>query len=240
MQSVRLKKSLTFPRLAPRSARTRQFPLFLSAFLIAVGVLPWTIPCYAQDTQAVPAAPEARERFDVGAGGYYQVTNASNGNSIREDTTESGGFLGSFRQPYRPWLGYEANLGYTKFYEAYNKGVAKVESNVTDVSFSYLLQSPVIYGVQPYLTLGGGVIVFAPISGTLTNVNGTLPSKLPSQLLPEFTYGLGLSLPLFKRLGVRGGLRGLKYKTPDFHQVLLDTHTLRTTLEPTLSVYYRF
>ena len=240
MQSVRLKKSLTFPRLAPRSTWTRQFPSFLGALLIAVGMLPWAISCRAQDTQAVPAAPEAKERFDVGAAGLYQVTNASNGNSIREDTTESGGVLISFRQPYRPWLGYEADLSYTKFYEAYNKGIVKVESNVTDFSFSYLLQSPVIYGVQPYLTLGGGIIVFSPISGTLTNLNQTVPSSLPSQLLPEFTYSLGLKMPLFSRFGVNGGLRGLKYKTPDFHQVPIDTRTLRTTLQPNIGVYYRF
>jgi len=203
-------------------------------------MLPWAIPSHAQDTQTMQTAPQTKEKFDAGVGGFYQVTNASNGNFIREDTTESGGGLVSFRQPYRPWLGYEANFGYTKFYEAYNKGVVKVENNVTDVSFSYLLQSPVIYGFQPFLTLGGGVIVFSPISGTLTNINQPTPTKLPSQLLPEFTYGLGINYPLFARFGVRGGLRGLKYKTPDFHQLSLDTHTLRTTLEPTLSVYYRF
>jgi hypothetical protein len=240
MQSVRLKKSLTFPRLATRLTWTRQFPSFLSALLIAVGLLPWAVPALAQDTQAVPAASGAKERFDVGVAGLYQVTNASNGNFIREDTTESGGALVSFRQPYRPWLGYEADLSYTKFYEAYNKGVVKVESNVTDLSFSYLFQSPVIYGVQPYLALGGGIILFSPISGTLTNLNQTVPSSLPSQLLPEFTYALGLKVPLFSRFGVNGGLRGLKYKTPDFHQVSIDTRRLRSTLQPNLGVYYRF
>src|SRR5271154_4267183 len=136
MQSVRLKKSLTLPR----SARSRQYSSFLSALLVAVGMLPWAVPCHAQDTQTAP-----KEKYDVGLGGFYQVTNASNGNFIRDDTTESGGALVSFRRPWRPYLGYEANLGYTKFYEAYNKGVVKVESNVTDVSFSYLLQSPVYY-----------------------------------------------------------------------------------------------
>lgn len=240
MQSVRLKKSLTLPRLAPRFPWTRQFPFFLSALLFAAAMLPWAIPCLAQDTQAVPAAPEAKERFDVGVSGLYQVTNASNGNSIREDTTESGGALISFRQPWRPWMGYEADLSFTKFYEAYNKGVVKVESNVTDFSFSYLLQSPPIYGVQPYLTVGGGIIVFSPISGTLTNLNQTVPNSLPSQLLPEFTYSFGLKMPLFSRFGVNGGLRGLKYKTPDFHQVSIDTRTLRTTLQPNIGVYYRF
>ncbi len=132
------------------------------------------------------------------------------------------------------------NVGYTKFYEAYNKGVVKVESNVTDLSFSYLFQSPTIYGVQPYLSLGGGIIVFSPIAGTLTDLNSPTTKSLPSQLLPEFAYNFGLNYPIFSRLGVRGGLRGLKYKTPDFHQFSIDTKTLRTTLEPNLSVYYRF
>jgi len=244
MQSVRLKKSLTFPRSAHLPTSCRQNQHLLTRFLgvlswLVLCFLPWVVPAQAQDTQTARTVPETKEKFDVGVGGFYQITNASNGNFIREDTTESGGALVSFRQPFRPWLGYEANVGYTKFFEAYNKGVVKVESNVTDVSFSYLLQSPTYYGFQPFFTLGGGVIVFSPIAGTITSSN-TTPTKLPSQLLPEFTYSVGLNYPMFSRLGFRGQLRGLKYKTPDFHQDTLDTHTLRSTLEPTLSVYYRF
>jgi hypothetical protein len=231
MQSVRLKKSLTLPR----SARSRRYSSFLSALLVAMGMLPWGVPCHGQDTQTAP-----KEKFDVGVGGFYQVTNAANGNFIRDDTTESGGGLFSFRQPYRPWLGYEVNVGYTKFYEAYNKGVVKVESNVTDLSFSYLFQSPTIYGVQPYLSVGGGIIVFSPIAGTFIDLNSPTTKSLPSQLVPEFAYNFGLNYPIFSRLGVRGGLRGLKYKTPDFHQFSIDTKTLRTTLEPNITVYYRF
>ena len=33
-------------------------------------------------------------------------------------------------------------MGYTKFYESYNKNTIKVESNVTDFSVSYLFESP--------------------------------------------------------------------------------------------------
>jgi hypothetical protein len=236
MQSVRLKKSLTLLR----SAWSRQYSYFLSALLVAVGILSGAVPCQAQDTQTMQTAPVSQEKYDVGVGGFYQVTGAANGNFIRDDTTESGGALISFRRPWRPWAGYEVNLGYTKFYEAYNKGVVKVESNVTDLSFSYLLQSPTFYGVQAYLSLGGGIIVFSPIGGTLTDLNSPGTKSLPSQLVPEFAYNFGLNYPIFKRLGVRGGLRGLKYKTPDFHQYSIDTRTLRTTLEPNLGVYYRF
>ncbi|MGA3223886.1 MAG: hypothetical protein ABSC65_09005 [Acidobacteriaceae bacterium] len=235
MQSVRLKKSLSLPR----SARSRRFSSFLSAAILAVGLLPWAPVTYAQDTQTMQTVPETKEKFDLGAGGFYQITNASNGNFIREDTTESGGALVSFRQPYKPWLGYEANFGFTKFYEAYNKGVVKSESNVTDLTVAYLLQSPTVYGFQAFFSIGGGITYFSPIAGTLTTINSPV-THLSGQLLPEFTYSLGLNYPLFKRIGVRGQLRGLKYKTPDFHQFALDTKTLRSTYEPTLGVYYRF
>ena len=110
-------------------------------------------------------APETKEKFDVGAGGFYQITQASNGNFIREDTTESGGGLISFRQPYKPWLGYEANVGFTKFYEAYNKGVVKTESNVTDLTSPTCCNRPPVYGFQPFFSIGGGIIYFSPIAG---------------------------------------------------------------------------
>jgi len=233
MQSVRLKKYLSFTR----SARSRPSLNFASALLMTVGMLSWAVPCHAQDT-TTPAT--TREKYDVGLSGFYQVTGAANGNFIRDDTTESGGGLVSFRQPWRPWTGYEANVGYTKFFESYNKNTVKVENNVTDVSFSYLFQSPTVFGVQPYLSVGGGIIIFSPISGTLTDVNSPTTKSLPSQLLPEFTANFGLNYPIFSRLGVRGGMRIQKYKTPDFHQLSIDTKTLRTTLEPNLGVYYRF
>ena len=235
MQSVSLNKSLSFPR----SAWSRRFPYLLIASLMAVGLFLGARPCPAQNTQTAQAIPEFKEKYDLGLGAFYQVTNASNGNFIREDTTESGGALLSLRQPYRPWVGYEANLGYTRFSEAYNKGVVKLANSVTDLSFAYLLQSPTVYGVQPFLTLGGGIIVFSP-TGTVTDLNAVTPPHFPSQLLPEFVYGVGLNYPILNRLGARVQLRGLKYKTPDFHQESLDSHKLRTTLEPTFSVYYRF
>jgi hypothetical protein len=202
-------------------------------------MLPLAAACHAQNTQTMQTVTAPKEKFDLGVAGFYQVTGAANGNFIRDDTTASGGALISFRQPWRPWAGYEVNVGYTKFYESYNKNVVKVQSNVTDFSVSYLLQSPAYHGVEAYLALGGGIIVFSPIAGTVTNVNqpGT---SLPSQLLPEFTWNLGLNYSLYKRIGLQGGLRGLKYKTPDFHQFAIDTKTLRTTLEPNIGVFYRF
>src|ERR1700677_2476022 len=237
MQRVRLKKYPPLPQSA-HSMLARRFLNVTSAFLLAVAMLCWAVPCSAQDAATAPAA--AGPKYDVGLSGFYQVTDATNGNFIRDDTTESGGALVSFRRPWKPWAGFEANLGYTKFFESHNKNTVKVENNVTDVSVSYLFQAPTFYGIQPFFSLGGGVIVFSPVSGTLTDVNHITNGSLPSQLLPQFVFNLGVDHPLFWRLGLRAGMRGEKYKTPDFHQFLIDTKTLRTTLEPHVGIYYRF
>src|ERR1700761_7484505 len=130
MQRVRLKKYPPLPQSA-HSMLARRFLNVTSVFLLAVAALYSAIPCSAQDVATAPAT--AGPKYDVGLSGLYQVTGAANGNFIRDDTTESGGALFSFRRPWKPWIGYEANVGYTKFFEAYNKGVLKVESNVTDV-----------------------------------------------------------------------------------------------------------
>ena len=63
----------------------------------------------------------------------------------------------------------------------------------------------------------------------------------PVQLLPAFTYGLGLNHNVLSdHIGVRVQYRYVKYKAPDFHDFLLDTQTLRRTMEPSIGVYYRF
>ena len=102
MQSVRLKKSLTFPR----SAWSRQYSYLLKRTPGGGGhALRGLLPARRRTRKPCRRRPRAKEKFDVGVGGFYQVTNASNGNFIRDDTTESGGALISFRQPWRPLAG---------------------------------------------------------------------------------------------------------------------------------------
>lgn len=186
---------------------------------------------------AVPAAPQAQQsqwRYDGALSGFAQITGATNGNSIREDTSESLGGLASFRQPYRPWLGYEVNYGFTRFSEYYNKGVTAVQNNVQQFSAAYLFQSPkpMSYHLEPFATIGFGVLIFSPTHVTNASVS--------TQLLPAFVYSIGVNRPVTARWGVRVQFRGLHYKTPHYNQLLLDTYRLRTTMEPTVGVYYRF
>lgn len=129
------------------------------------------------------------------------------------------------------------NYGDTSFSNIYNKKlVADVDGGMSEFSIAYLLQSPTVYSVQPFVTLGPGLVVFSPKSSV-----SPIGIHASSQLLPAFVYGVGLNYPLFStRFGLRLQYRGLKYKTPSYQQVLLDSHTLRSTMEPSFGVYYRF
>ena len=112
MQSVRLKKSFTFPRLAPGSTWTRLFPSFLSAAVVAVGMFPGVVSFHAQDTQTTKTAPAAdtqtmqtvprSKRDSMSAWPGLQETNQSNGNSIREDTTDREASWSVFANPIAP------------------------------------------------------------------------------------------------------------------------------------------
>jgi hypothetical protein len=218
-----------------RSAGMRRPGLFLSSLLLTIVLLPPAIAA-AQDRQSVPAAPTAQDtrRFDAALSGFAQISAATNGNSIREDTSESIGGLASFRQPYKPWLGYELNYGYTRYSEFYAKGVTTVRNHVHEFTAAYLLQTPTgYYGFKPFLTFGTGIIVFAP-----TSAGGHGRS---SQTLPVFVYSLGFNhLVLSDHIGIRVQYRAVKYKTPSFNEVQLDSERLRTTMEPAIGAYFRF
>jgi hypothetical protein len=250
LHGVRLKKSMRLLSLAVlRHSRSVRCSRTFSATALLMAALLIPAAASAQDngdlsssssssssSKSLPSAPEPRDslRFDAAVSGFAQITGATNGNSIREDTSESLGGLVSIRQPYRPWFGYEANVGYTRYSEFYNKGVTTVQDNVTEFTAGYLLQAPkpVFYQLAPFVTLGGGLIVFSPTQGSKSGVS--------PQFLPAFVYSLGVNRPVTHRIGLRVQYRALKYKTPNFNKNLLDTRRLRTTMEPSIGVYYRF
>lgn len=219
-----------------RMQRVPTLLIFSGFLLLAVALL--SPQAFAQSDSnasaaapAAPATPAMPFKYDGAISAFAQVTGSSNGNSLREDTSESVGGLASFRQNYKPWASYELNYGYTKFSEYYGKGVVSITDDVHEFTAAYLVQAPkLFYGVLPFATMGTGVYVFDPVKGAAS-----------PQVLPVFLYTLGINWPaLSDRLGVRLQFRGLRYKTPNFGSILLDTHKLRNTIEPTFGVYYRF
>ena len=211
-------------------------------FILSLLLLPSALrsPAQGQSRHDLPQAPgpsvtpaQDSRRFDVALSGFYQVSGASNGNFIRQDTSESLGGVASFRQSFNPWLGYEINYGFTRYSEFYNK-VYSVQHNAHELTAAYLLQTRTpYYGFQAFVTVGTGLMVFAP-----TSAGGHGQS---TQLLPAFVYSVGVNHSVLSdHIGIRVQYRALNYKAPNFNNVLLDAHSLRRTMEPSIGAYFRF
>ncbi len=204
---------------------------------------PPTQPGAPQTSASQPSAPEPGSpapynsipalRRDLAVSAFAQFSSSTVGNFIRNDTTGSGGALLSYRYTYKPWLGYEVNYGFTRYTDSYYFGVVRVPHNVHEFSLAYLLQGPKFSGFTPFLTLGGGALVFAP-SANATGSYGVDAKRM-------FVYGIGVQRSIVNdHWGVRVQYRGLKYGIPAYGQLSLNTHRGRTSYEPGIGVYYRF
>lgn len=131
-----------------------------------------------------PRAPQHNSsRMDISLGVFPQLTgtrtvNQGYGVNI-QGTSPSAGVLGSFHQQFRPLLGYDFNVGYTRLaenYEGNSSGVVSpngvtsgtysrgsIGSNVYELSAAYVARAPdVAKRLQPFAQGGGGVLIFQP------------------------------------------------------------------------------
>jgi opacity protein-like surface antigen len=216
----------------------------LTASVVAMAQTAPAAPSSSSSSSSSPAAPsrgasadETARKSDVALSGFAEISRNVNGNFILQEASVSGGVLFSFRQSAKPWLGYELNYGYTHFTETYVFSSDKVSHGMSELSAAYLIQGPVTHSIQPFGTIGFGLVIQSPSSSSATS-SGQQPSTAAS---PAFVFGLGANWPnAFHHVGLRIQYRGVRSKAPDFGVPSLDSHRLRTAQEPTAGVYYRF
>jgi hypothetical protein len=199
-----------------------------------------SIPSSSNPTHAAgPAPDETTKKRDVALSGFAEITRNVNGNFILQKASTSGGGLFSFRDSPHPFLGYELNVGYTRFTDTYTSSISSADTvshGMTELSAAYLVQAPGVHPIQPFGTIGFGLAIQNP--STTTTASGARPSTAAT---PAFVFGLGINVPnMFGKLGLRIQYHGVRTKSPDFGVPSLDTHRLRTTQEPAVGVYYRF
>ncbi len=130
------------------------------------------------------------KNFDGAVNVFGQFSGTSNGNGVQDKPTDSLGALGTFRQSFKPWLGYEVNYGYTRFAERYAVlpfGV-QVQNNLHEVSVAYLVQGPSFLGFQPFGAVGTAALIFLP-----TSVGG---QRYTQQTRVPLLYEFGVNYPI--------------------------------------------
>jgi opacity protein-like surface antigen len=187
----------------------------------------------------------------LGAAGQLTATR------LQESTTElftqslspSIGLFFTFRQSFKPWLGYSVNFGYTRAmfrqtsspplstggrtYESY------VPNHLYETSVSYIAQRHLTKRVTVFGEAGAGAVTFS------LNNHEFRYSPDPAVYIgrsdtyrPEGIAGVGIDYHLTHGLGLRAGYRGQFFKYPDYGSG--GTRLKTFSSQPSLSVTYTF
>lgn len=149
----------------------------------------------------------------------------------------------TFRQSFRPALGYSVNFGYSRTTDRYSYSPRAGTSGYTaqtnlavhmfEVSLSYIPQQHLQKNLSLFEELGAGTVAFATI-----NTGQDLPGR-SNTFLPAAIGGIGFDYRLPRGFGLRTQYRGLlvHHPYPDYD----NSPKLKTVISaPALSLTYTF
>src|SRR5262249_36402761 len=179
------------------------------------------------------SSPTAQEllRNEMSVQGTGFLTKDSEGNGIRQHTTDSGGLLASYRFHFNSWLAADGSYGYTRntLGNLTSPGGAfNVQSNVHQAMGALVVTSPrMFFGLSPYALAGVGALTFDPTGNSEVFLLG-----IDSQTKAAFVYGGGADINLTRRFAMRFQYRGLVYRRPDFWLGSLNFDATTHTAQP--------
>jgi len=217
-------------------------------------------PQLASSPQPVATVIKPRVETSVSLGVFPQLT-ATRMNTyddlniykevITQSFTPSAGVLGTFRQSFRPWLGYVVSLGYTRTSEHYTNadliagGVSSnyyIANNAYEWSLAYLAEKHVTRKLAGFVDLGAGAMIFLPVHRGASAINyapNHYQIDVPGvNLRPLGVAGVGVDYHFNSAWGLRVEYRGQLYKYPDYGFEM--TKYVTVSSEPTFSLTYRF
>jgi len=179
-------------------------------------------------------AQEARSEISVQGTGFF--TKDTEGNGVRDQATNTGGFLVGYRYNFNRWLAAEANYGYDRNTQMYfGSGVGRVQSNVHQVTGEAVMKLPGFHRLQPYALAGGGALMFDPTG----NAGGSFAGAT-WQAKGAFVYGAGADYAFTRHISLRAEYRGYVYKAPDFNVAGLSPDSWTHTAQPSAGFVFRF
>jgi opacity protein-like surface antigen len=183
----------------------------------------------------VSAAQESRSEVSLQGTGFY--TKDSTGKGTTDRSTDTGGFLVTYRYHINRWLAAEGAYGYNRNSQHYfaPAGLTSIQSNIHQATGGFVVRvpTPARFRISPYVLAEGGALVFDPTSNNF----GIGAQR---QTTGIFAYGGGADFPLMKHVALRAEYRGLVYSTPDFGLSSLNTNTTTHTAQPSAGLVFRF
>jgi outer membrane immunogenic protein len=177
-------------------------------------------------------------RNEVSVQGTGFFTNNTTGNGIRQETTDSGGLLTSYRFHFNNWLAADGSYGYTRgtWRNFTPAGAANIQSNVHQITGALVVTAPRKFlAFRPFVLAGAGILSFDPTR----NFGGDIPGS-DDQNKGVFVYGAGTDLDINQHFAVRLEYRGLVYDRPDFGFASLNSGRTTHTAQPSAGIVFRF
>ena len=119
-------------------------------------------------------AQENRSEISVQGTGFF--TRDASGNGTSYSTTESAGFLGTYRYHLNHWLSAEGAYGYDSNTQKYlfSSGGFRIQSGIHQATGSLVVKLPSRPSsrLSPYILAGGGALVFEPRGNQLNSLSG--------------------------------------------------------------------
>ena len=182
-------------------------------------------------------AQENRSEISVQGTGFF--TQGSSGNGTAYSTTETGGFLGTYRYHLNHWVSAEAAYGYDLNSQKYllSSGGFRIQSGIHQATGSLVFNLPsrASSRLNPYFLAGGGALMFEPTGNQFNTLSGA-----QVQTKGVFVYGAGVNCAIYKGFSLRAEYRGLVYGAPDFGFGALNTNSVTHTAVPSVGLTYRF
>jgi hypothetical protein len=124
-------------------------------------------------------AQERRSEISMQGTGFF--TKSSSGNGTAYSTTETGGFLGTYRYHLNRWISAEGAYGYHTNTQKYlfSSSEFRIQSGIHQMTASLVVNLPsrASSRFNPYTLAGGGALVFDPTSSsTLCRERSRKPS----------------------------------------------------------------
>jgi len=180
------------------------------------------------------AMAQVEQPHQITVQGTALVTKDTNLDSSSQRGTKSGGLLVGYSYQFNRWAGVEGNYGYSRNTQNYfgSTSQSAIQSDVHEVTGSFVAHIPVHSRVRPYALAGAGALIFDPTNG---GINGA-----GRQTKAAFVYGGGVNFDVTHNFGLRAEYRGLAYKIPDFTVNNLNLDKVTHLAQPSVGFFFRF
>jgi len=186
---------------------------------------------------ASTAVAQEGARHEVSAQGTGFFTKDSDGNGISQHSTDTGGFLVSYRFHINRWLAADGSYGYSRETQQNftSAGAFNIQSNAHQATGALVVALPWgLAGLKPYALAGAGALVFDP-----TGTPGGFVAGADRETKPAFLCGGGAEFKITNHLSVRAEYRGFVYKRPDFGLSPLSFDATTHTAQPSAGIVFR-